>query len=96
MQLLESSIDTLNEVIANLFQGAIMVKDLQKLIEKRANFYKLVQSVKEINATATTLTLDLREKELGAYLETCKTMKDFLSYSIHCKGICDLQYNTAG
>ncbi|XP_071137099.1 E3 ubiquitin-protein ligase rnf213-alpha-like [Mytilus edulis] len=85
LHLLNRSIKVLNGAIVQLFQGEIMVKDIQIILEKRTNFQKTIQSLKDVNVKATMMTLNLREKELQAYTDTLKIVKEFLSYCIYCK-----------
>ncbi|VDI41573.1 Hypothetical predicted protein [Mytilus galloprovincialis] len=85
VKLLEDSIKVLNTAIIKMFEGEIMVKDLRLIIDKRDHFQKVVQSLTDVNEKSTMLTLNLREKELQAYMDTLKIVKDFLSYCIYCK-----------
>ena len=86
LQLLEYSIKVLTSIIGQLMDGGIVVKDLQTILEKRDNFQKIVQSMKDVSVTATMLTLNLRQIELQAYMDTLKVVQEFTNFSIYCKG----------
>lgn len=86
LKLLDESIKILKNTVAQLLCGSIMIKDLQIILEKRENFQKVVQSMKDEKVNVVMLTLNLREKEFQTYAKVLKTVKEFLNYSIHCKG----------
>ncbi|XP_063403574.1 E3 ubiquitin-protein ligase rnf213-alpha-like [Mytilus trossulus] len=85
LPLLDNSIIILKTLVDKLLSGKIMVKDLQMIMDKRENFQRIVQALKDMKYKAIMMTLNLREKELQAYIETLKIVKEFLSYCNYCK-----------